>query len=105
MAVEPSDAVGTRLMFENDRVKVWDQVIPPGEICETHIHKTDYFYVIVEGGLIRFTDTETGQYREIQFHDDQVRFHDIDPATGKIDNRLVNAGKNTHRAIVVELKN
>jgi beta-alanine degradation protein BauB len=104
VAVEPSNAVGTSLMFENERVRVWDQVIPPGEICEKHVHRTDYFYIIVSGGLIHFTDTETGEYRAIQFHDDQIGFHFIPPGEGKVDNRLVNAGDKTHRAFVVELK-
>jgi hypothetical protein len=28
---EPSDRIGTELLFENDRVRVWDMVLEPGE--------------------------------------------------------------------------
>jgi hypothetical protein len=101
----PSSNVGTALMFENDRVRVWDQVIPPGEICEKHVHRLTYFYIIVSGGLIRFVNPDNpAEYRDVQFHDDQVGFHEIAPGDEKVDNRLVDLGQKTHRAIVVELK-
>ena len=35
MAAEP---VGTSLLFENDRVRVWEMVLPPGASCSPHRH-------------------------------------------------------------------
>src|SRR6476469_2280975 len=91
-------------MFENDRVRVWDQVIPPEGICEKHVHRTSYFYIVVSGGLIRFVNPDDqSEYREVRFKDGQVGFHAIAPGSEKIDNRLVSIGQ-TYRAIVVELK-
>ena len=29
----PSDQVGTRLMFENERVRVWDLALAPGVVA------------------------------------------------------------------------
>ena len=101
----PSPNVGTRVMFENDRVRVWDQVIPPGEICEKHVHRSSYFYIVVDGGVIRFVNPDDqSEYRDVQFSGDRVGFHEIAPGEEKVDNRLVSIGGTTYRAIVVELK-
>jgi beta-alanine degradation protein BauB len=101
----PSPHVGTRVMFENDRARVWDQVIPPGQICEKHVHRCSYFYVVVTGGVIRFVNPDDqSEYRDVTFEQGQVGFHEIAPGQEKIDNRLVSIGGTTYRAIVVELK-
>lgn len=41
MATEPTGNVGTRVMFENDRVRVWDLALAPGESLAKHIHKLE----------------------------------------------------------------
>jgi hypothetical protein len=100
---EPSDQVGTRIMFENDRVRVWDLALEPGESLEKHIHRLDYFYIVESGGLIRFTDPDNpDDFRDVQFSDDQVTFREV--KGGKVDNRLTNIGTKRHRNYVIELK-
>ncbi|MEE9285651.1 MAG: hypothetical protein V3V35_08005 [Dehalococcoidia bacterium] len=42
------DQVGDYVLWENDRVRVWDQVIQPGETVGPHLHKLDYFIVVLE---------------------------------------------------------
>lgn len=103
MATEPTEQVGTRLMFENDRVRVWDLALAPGESLAKHIHRTDYFFVVESGGLIRFADPDNpADYRDVQFEDDQVTF--VPVSGGKVDNQLTNIGRKRHRNYVVELK-
>src|SRR5262245_37344172 len=58
MATGPIEQVGTRLMFENERVRVWDLALEPGESFAEHIHRLDYFYIVESGGLIRFADPD-----------------------------------------------
>ena len=88
MATEPTDQVGTRVMFENDRVRVWDLALEPDESLEKHIHRLDYFFIVESGGLIRFADPDNpADYRDVQFQDDQVTFPKV-PPEGKVDNRL-----------------
>ena len=41
--------VGTRVIFEDDEVKVWNLIIDPGEASGVHTHKNNYFYYVVEG--------------------------------------------------------
>ncbi len=100
----PTDQVGTRLMFENDRVRVWDLSLAPGEQLAKHIHRTDYFFIVESGGLIRFQNQdEPSDYHDVQFQDDQVTFRAVGP-DGKVDNRLTNIGTKHHRNYVIELK-
>ena len=42
-------------MWENDKFRVWDQVIAPGETVGPHVHDNDYFIVTIESAEI---DTE-----------------------------------------------
>lgn len=103
MTTPPADAVGTKLLFENERVRVWDLALAPGESLAKHIHRTDYFFIVESGGLIRFADPDNpADSRDVQFRDDQVTF--VPVAEGKVDNRLTNIGEKRHRNYVVELK-
>ena len=104
MATEPTTHVGTRVLFENERVRIWDLALAPGESLAKHIHRTDYFYIVVSGGLIRFADPDRPEgYRDVQFRDDEVKFREVGPA-GKVDHHLTNIGTKRHRNYVVELK-
>jgi hypothetical protein len=101
MATGPIEQVGTRLLFENERVRVWDLALEPGESFAEHVHRLDYLYVVESGGLIRFADP--GGHRDVQFVDGQVAFREVGPA-GKVDHRLTNVGTKRHRNFVIELK-
>ena len=104
MPTEPSPSVGTQLMFENDRIRVWDLSLAPGQSLAKHIHRLDYFFVIESGGLIDFANPDDpSDHHTVQFTDDQVTFLNVGP-NGKIDNRLTNIGTKHHRNKVIELK-
>ena len=103
MSTQPTEQVGTRLMYENERVRVWDLALAPGEQLERHIHRLPYFFVVESGGLIRFSNPDDEQeYEDVQFEDDQVTFVGVEG--GKVDNRLTNIGEKRHRNYVIELK-
>ena len=44
--------VGTKFIFENERVKVWEFTLGPGESIETHTHEHDYFFYPIEGSTL-----------------------------------------------------
>jgi len=44
--------VGTRLVFENERVRVWEFTLQPGERIEAHHHALDYFFYPIEGATL-----------------------------------------------------
>ena len=100
---EPSERVGSRLLFENDRVRVWDVALEPGESLKTHIHHLDYVILVESGGVLRMTDPDhPANDRDISFHDDQVEFRVV--GDGKVDHLLTNIGTKRHRNYVIELK-
>jgi len=47
--------VGTKLVFENERVKIWEFTLRPGESIEAHKHDHDYFFYPLEGGTLEVT--------------------------------------------------
>src|SRR5215831_17662667 len=101
---EPTERVGTGLLFENDRVRVWELALAPGESLEKHIHRLDYIILVESAGLLRSADSDDpAGARDIPFADDQVEFRQVGGA-GKIDNRLTNIGTKRHRNYVIELK-
>ena len=47
--------VGTKLVFENERVRVWEFTLQPGETTGAHKHDHDYFFYPIEGGTLEVT--------------------------------------------------
>jgi hypothetical protein len=104
VSTTPSEQVGTKLMFENERVRVWDLDLAPGQKLAKHIHRNDYFFVVESGGLIRFANPDNpSEFHDIQFEDNQVTWRSVGH-DGKIDNQLNNIGSKRHRNYVIELK-
>src|SRR5438552_19030652 len=73
--------IGTDLIFEDDRVRIWQIVLEPGQEAATHTHLLDYTTIAVEGstlerlngdGTIDRCETETGKiarwYRSTRTH-------------------------------------
>src|SRR3954453_5832894 len=53
-------AVAPRLVHENQRVRIWEMVLEPGERTPVHEHRLDYILVFLEGdriGVIPEPDT------------------------------------------------
>jgi beta-alanine degradation protein BauB len=104
MSIEPSENVGTRLIFENERVRVWDLALQPGEALEKHIHRLDYFFVVIDGGHLRHVDPENpANDRAVNYDSDLVVFHEIGDE-GLLHHRLINVGDKPYRNLVIELK-
>lgn len=96
-----SDAVGTKLLFENDRVRVWDLRLEPGEQTAFHRHSTDFLYVVIGDGELQtlFPDGTADPPRAMQ--DGDVRFREV---PGESVHAAKNTGSTPWRNIVVELK-
>jgi hypothetical protein len=80
-------AVGSRLLFENRRVRVWDIQLDPGERLPFHRHRTSYLYRCHSGSRtrVRFPDGRAIEYDsgtdEVDFHaigHDDVVVHDLE---------------------------
>lgn len=78
--------VGSRLLSENDRVRVWEIRLAPGERWHAHRHVLDYFWTAVTAGRSRqhtFDGTtrdvayDAGETRHFHFGPGEYLLHDI----------------------------
>ena len=55
---QPLGDIATKVLFENDRVKIWNLIVEPGQTSDWHLHQRDYVTIVVEGtGLkVEFDD-------------------------------------------------
>ena len=44
--------VATRMIFDNDAVRVWEMDLAPGEVCGLHHHTMDYVLFILSGANV-----------------------------------------------------
>jgi beta-alanine degradation protein BauB len=100
-AAHENFVVGTRLLLENERVRVWDLTLAPRERVPFHRHRTSYFYRCHAGGptLVRSPQGEAFLYESIA---DEVTFHPIEPGEVVVHD-LENAGETTLAFTTVEL--
>ena len=95
--------VGGRVTFEDDRVKIWELTLEPGEASALHYHEYDYYLVIMEGDFVAGVAGPK---------------EDIPPFVGKVPDIgntvsipkgatewAYNVGEKTYREVIVELKN
>ena len=100
-AVEPSAQVGTQLLFENDRVRVWDLRLAPGESTGVHRHETDYLYVVIGGGSLQTVYGDGHRDPPRRMEDGEVRIRAVDAENV---HEAINVGNTPWRNIVIELK-
>lgn len=95
-----SSDVGTRLLFENERVRVWDLSLVPGQSTGLHRHECDFLYVAVGGGTLQGIDADGTRGEATTMEDGHVVFRNIPDAEV---HEAVNVGDGPWRNIVVEL--
>jgi hypothetical protein len=47
--MDVSEALGTKLIMETDRVRIWEHRVAAGETGPLHLHRRPYFSVVVRG--------------------------------------------------------
>jgi len=93
--------VGTRLWFQNERIKVWEVRLAPGERGPFHAHTHRYFWTVVEPGTGRQRSPD-GSYKVRRYQVGDTRYSKHSPADPMIHD-LENAGDTTLRFVTVEL--
>lgn len=112
MTTEPASApagrelggIGSKVLFEDDRVRIWELALAPGERSDVHRHDLDHYLVQVRGDRIAVEpepDSE-GEYRE-RFAADVVPGVVVPMRRGGIET-AVNVGEQPYYEIIVELK-
>jgi beta-alanine degradation protein BauB len=79
--------VGSRLLSENERVRVWEIRLAPGERFHAHRHVLDYFWTAVNvgtsrqhtaDGTTRDVSYDAGETRHFTFAAGEFLLHDIE---------------------------
>jgi hypothetical protein len=93
--------VGTRLWFQNHRIKVWEVYLAPGERGPFHAHTHRYFWTVVEAGIGRQRSPD-GTVKARRYEVGDTQYSEPSPADPMIHD-LENAGETRLRFVTVEL--
>ena len=97
---EVTTSIGTELLFENDRIRVWDMTLQPGQESPLHRHDGDYVFVYVTPS--RITAFRQGQEPvTTDYEDGYVQYTEVGPG---IVHKIRNDAREVHRQILVEFK-
>ena len=104
LAEQELGPVATRILEENDRVRIWEMVLEPGEELALHKHDLDFINVNLEGDrLAGYVHSEaTGRFTEdieVEIHPGN---HYYTPRGGA--EIAKNTGTKLYRALLIELK-
>jgi len=102
--MEERNKVATKLLFENDRVKIWEMRLEPGQRGALHRHEYDHVLVQISGDRMAVEpDPSTRSiYREyVEAPVEPGKFFFIEK--GGVETAY-NVGKEPFHEIVIELK-
>lgn len=100
---DPIGGVGTRVLFEDERVKIWEMVLEPGEASDLHRHDHDYYLCIFEGDLVAGV-IPPGSPGESFVGKVPAEGNTVPIPKGGVE-WAYNVGEKTYREILIELKN
>ena len=96
------DEIGTKVLFEDEKFKVWDLQLEPGEALGMHRHTRDYLLVFIGESRIRGVNPDGTTRFEQDMHDGDVFQRVIDGADDVHD--AVNVGDTLSLNIIIEMK-
>lgn len=78
LAAVGNGRVGTRLVSQTDKVRVWLLTLAPGERIGFHTHVLDYFWTAASGGKGR-SRYSTGEVKEVVYVPGDTQHHKYGP--------------------------
>ncbi len=99
---DPLGGVGNTVLFEDEKVRIWEMKLAPGEASDLHHHEHEYYLVVFSGDLVAGIPPKGAA---------------MDPFVGKIPPQgntvrvpkggtewALNVGEKTYHEILIELK-
>lgn len=83
--------------FENEFVRVFDVVVPPGDATLFHLHSNDYAFVSIGDATLK-AQAVGGQLGDLILKDGEARF-----TKGPITHRVANVARTAFRNITIEI--
>ena len=98
--------IASRILMENDRVRIWEMRLAPGEESDLHRHEHDYVMIQISGDKVaaRFEPDSGGEWAGLDYIEGDVVPGLAIWATRGGKERAVNIGQLEFYEIVVELK-
>ena len=94
----PLGEIATNVIFENEKVKIWNLIVDPGEKSDWHMHKRDYLTIVLEGGGLT-VEYDDGTSEVCQPLQGSWKYHDT-----HMIHRVVNNTDKTYKNLLIELK-
>ncbi|MBW3664429.1 MAG: hypothetical protein KY469_15115 [Actinobacteria bacterium] len=92
--------IGSKVLFENERVRVWEVRLQPGERGAFHIHDREYFWTVVDAGIGR-QRSDDGTLKVRRYDEGDTSYQRNSPEDSMIHD-FENAGDSQIRFITVE---
>lgn len=96
--------VGSKVLLENDRVRVWELTLAPGQESPVHRHEHDHLLIQIAGDRIAVVPEPDTQSRYKDYLEAPVRAGEVAFVRRGGVETARNIGTEPYREIIVELK-
>ena len=106
--------VGSKVVFEDDRVKVWEFNLEPGEQTPLHTHELDYVFYVIDGAPLEVFDADdndlgtldlkSGEVVPIRVEGDELVVINNPSRRVPVTHSARNSGPNRYRELLIETK-
>lgn len=94
------ERLGSRILFENEHCRVWDDRVPVGATQHTHIHRRPYLAVVVEGEMGETVDPDGKVTRTFEFSPGETFFFGQEQLP--VTHALRNTGQREIAVVIIE---
>ncbi len=64
--------VGSKVIFEDDKIKVWEFSLEPGERTPVHTHEMEYIFYVIHGSTLDVFDADDEAVMSLDLNDGDV---------------------------------
>lgn len=108
--------IASERIFENEKIIMWNFVLPPGEQTPVHTHEHAYMWYVLEGGTVQLFDERGGDLGSLEVPTGGVfalklenGFLEVVSEIGRgikvpVRHSAKNIGRTTYREVLVEYK-
>jgi len=106
--------VGTQVVFEDDKIKVWEFILEPGEQTPVHTHELEYIFYVIDGTTLEVFDADDkpltpleladGDVIALRMEGDELVVIGDEALRVPVTHSARNAGPNRYREILIEKK-
>lgn len=106
--------VGTNVVFEDDKIKVWEFVLEPGEQTPVHTHELEYIFYVLEGTTLQVFDKDDkdlgkldltpGDVVALHLDNDELVLRDDPSYRIPATHSAKNIGPGRYREVLIETK-